>query len=163
MTAYTPPLAPKVPGKTKIKVLLGVAFVAVALASCGVGAAMGSGPTKTVTVAGTPGPAQTVTVFATATVEAPAPVKAAVPTKAAPAPKPSFDDQGGDVTVIVGEDVPSGVWTVHGAPSDCYWKITKDGHPEDIVNNNIGGGTQRVTLKKGQDFESSGCGIWKKS
>lgn len=158
----TPP-APRRGMKTRL--LLVGAGVGIAVVSCLIGAAIGSSSstTKTVTVAGSPGPAQTVTVFATATVQAPAPVQAAAPTKPTPKPAPTFDDQGEDVTAIVGEDIPAGVWTVHGAPADCYWKITKDAQPDDIIDNNIGGGTQRVTLKKGQDFESQGCGVWKKS
>jgi len=153
MTAYTPQPAPKVPGKTKVRVLLGVAFAVVALTSCSVGAAMG-GTTKTVTVAGSPGPAQTVTVFATATVEAAPAVKAAAPTKA-PVAKAIIPD---GYEVVVGDDVPAGTYEARSTSDVCYWEIDKHG-TSDIVDNDLGKlGHITVTLKKGEDFASHDCG-----
>jgi hypothetical protein len=157
MTAYTPQPAPKVPGKTKVRVLLGVAGVAIALASCGVGAAMGSGPTKTVTAAAVPGPTHTVTVFATATVEAAPAVKPA-PTKA-PVVKPVIPD---GYEVAVGDDVPAGTYSARSTSDMCYWEIDRHG-TSDIVDNDIGKlGHITVTLKKGQDFASHDCGDFTK-
>lgn len=157
---YPPPARRK-----NARILMVFAFVLVALVSCGIGAALGSSSSSTsTTTAARPAVTETVTaapqnIIQTVT----AAPKATAPAKPVPTPSPSLDDQGGDITAIVGEDIPAGVWTVHGAPSECYWKISRDGHPESIIDNNIGGGTQRVTLRKGQDFESQGCGVWKKS
>lgn len=68
-----------------------------------------------------------------------------------------------DGTWTVGEDIPAGTYKVTGAPSNCYWGIYKSGTNQDqIINNHIGGGNLRVTLKVGQDFETKRCGTWVK-
>lgn len=79
---------------------------------------------------------------------------------AAPAkPANSIDDG----TWTVGEDFPAGTYKTTGSGEDCYWSIYKSGtNQSDIVNNHIGGGNLRVTLKKGQDFETARCGTWTK-
>lgn len=79
---------------------------------------------------------------------------------AAPAkPANSIDDG----TWTVGEDIPAGTYKTTGSGETCYWSITKSGsNGDDIINNHIGGGNLRVTLKKGQDFETARCGTWTK-
>ncbi|GAB3847318.1 hypothetical protein GCM10029963_28580 [Micromonospora andamanensis] len=72
-----------------------------------------------------------------------------------------------DGTWTVGSDVPAGTYRVVekiGADSLCYWSITKTGsNGENIIKNDLGAkGLPRVTLKKGQDFETSDCGVWQK-
>lgn len=68
-----------------------------------------------------------------------------------------------DGTWTVGEDFPAGTYKTVNSSADCYWAITKTGsNGSDIVNNHIGGGNLRVTLKAGQDFETQRCGTWTK-
>jgi hypothetical protein len=68
-----------------------------------------------------------------------------------------------DGTWTVAEDFPAGTYKTTGSGADCYWSITKSGsNGDDIINNHIGGGNLRVTLKKGQDFETDRCGTWTK-
>lgn len=68
-----------------------------------------------------------------------------------------------DGTWTVAEDVPAGTYKTTGSGADCYWSLTKSGsNGDDIINNHIGGGNLRVTLKKGQDFETDRCGTWTK-
>lgn len=47
---------------------------------------------------------------------------------------------------------------------DCYWAVLASGtNGADIVENGTpGGGFPVVTVKEGQDFESSRCGSWEK-
>lgn len=70
-----------------------------------------------------------------------------------------------DGTWTVGVDVKPGVYrTAEAVSSDCYWGIYRSGtNGEDIIANDIpGGGRPQVTLKSGQDFNSSRCGQWVK-
>jgi hypothetical protein len=87
--------------------------------------------------------------------------KAADPPKPPPAAKPTIEDG----VWTVGEDIPAGTYKVTEKISGmCYWAITKSGtNGSDIIDNDIpSGGLPRVTIKKGQDFETNGCGTWKK-
>lgn len=164
---YPPYQAPPPPTPdrraTNRKILLVAAFAVTALASCAVGAAVGSSSAKTPAAAAAP--VRTDTVYVTNTVTAPAagPTATAAPatTKAPPAapkPKPTIDDG----KVVVGDDIPAGTYEVRGAPSDCYYEITRHG-TSDIVDNSFGtGGHLTVVLKKGQDFETERCGTWTK-
>lgn len=91
---------------------------------------------------------------------------AAVPTPSAKlAAKPAATIEDGVWTV--GDDVPAGTYKVTAAltaGAGCYWKITKTGtNGSDIIDNALPkGGLPRVTLKKGQDFETKRCGTWRK-
>jgi hypothetical protein len=108
------------------------------------------GPTVTVTV---PAPAVTVTVTKTLIQEAPAPVSGG---------SGSTIDDG---VWTVGTDIKAGTYKVTEAVSgSCYWAITKTGsNGSNIIENDIvEGGRPQVTLKRGQDFESSDCGTWSK-
>lgn len=66
---------------------------------------------------------------------------------------------------IVGEDIKAGTYktTEPVTSTMCYWAITTSGsNGDDILSNDFGmAGNHTVTLKKGQDFESSNCGSWK--
>lgn len=68
---------------------------------------------------------------------------------------------------VVGEDIKAGTYkTTEPVTSDrCYWAITRSGsNGDDIHSNDFGTqGNHTVTLKKGQDFESTECGSWKLS
>lgn len=66
----------------------------------------------------------------------------------------------------VGDDFPAGTYKVRDALTEmCYWGIYKSGtNQATIVDNDIvTGGKPTVTLKRGQDFKSSGCGTWVKT
>lgn len=88
--------------------------------------------------------------------------KAEAPPKPAPAAKPTIEDG----IWTVGEDIPAGTYKVTAKVNgmDCYWSITKSGtNGSDIIDNALPtGGLPKVTLKKGQDFETNRCGTWKK-
>lgn len=67
----------------------------------------------------------------------------------------------------VAEDIPAGTYKVTAPiPADalCYWGIYKAGtNKRDIIANDIPqGGQPKVTLKAGQEFETTGCGAWTK-
>lgn len=82
----------------------------------------------------------------------------AKPSPAAPA-VPTITDG----TWTVGEDFPAGSYRTTGSGPDCYWSIYKSGtNQSDIIDNHIGAGNLRVTLKAGQDFETERCGTWTK-
>jgi hypothetical protein len=157
--------------KRKVKPLHLVAYPATALVCMIWGSALASGAsspvsatpavTTTVTAPGIPGPEVTVTA-PPVTVTA-APPKAVAPPKPKPKPKPVVTIDEGDW--VVGEDIPAGTYKVRDAISgSCYWGIYRSGtNHDDIINNDIvTGGRPKVTLRKGQDFTNSGCGIWVK-
>lgn len=62
----------------------------------------------------------------------------------------------------VGTDIKPGRYRTDVAVSDCYWAITRGGSNGDdiLANDNVSGGRPSVTLKRGQEFKSSGCGDW---
>lgn len=104
--------------------------------------------TTKATVTAGPTPTSTVTVKATVTAAPPAP-KAAI----------------SDGTWTVGEDIKAGTYkTIDAVEEGCYWAITKAGtNGDDIISNDLpSGGHPKVTLKKGQVFESGDCGDWKR-
>ncbi|WP_090790786.1 excalibur calcium-binding domain-containing protein [Asanoa ishikariensis] len=95
-----------------------------------------------------------------AATQAPAlpPVK---PAKPAPKPAPTIEDG----IWTVGEDIPAGTYKVTEPISgSCYWAILKSGtNGSDIIENDLpSGGLPRVTINRGQDFKTNGCGTWKK-
>lgn len=71
----------------------------------------------------------------------------------------------GDGQYLVGEDIKPGTYKTAGADSfSCYWARLKNASGElgsIIANDNIKGQT-RVTLKKGEYFETKGCQDWKR-
>lgn len=84
--------------------------------------------------------------------------------KAAPSGGPASSTATiGDGTWLVGEDMAAGQWKTSGqVEAGCYWQISKAGtNGNDIIaNDNVSGGVARVTVKKGQEFKSDGCGDW---
>jgi len=89
------------------------------------------------------------------------PAKPAKPAKPAAA---TVDDG----TWTVGDDIPAGTYKVNqpiASGSLCYWAITKTGsNGGDIVANDLpSGGRPSVVVKRGQDFETNGCGTWTKT
>ncbi|MFF5980863.1 hypothetical protein ACFY78_18660 [Streptomyces olindensis] len=66
-------------------------------------------------------------------------------------------------TYLVGEDVKAGSYKTSG-PSDgmCYWARNSDdsGELKAIIANDILKGPGRVTLNKGEIFETNGCDTW---
>lgn len=96
---------------------------------------------------------------------------AAPSTAASPAPPPvtvaaaPVVPSVGEGSWTVGEDLPAGIYKVTGAPKECYWAIYTSGQNQSfdaLIDNHLGGGNLRVTLKAGQDFETKRCGTWVK-
>mgnify|MGYP000854431277 CR=1 FL=1 len=72
----------------------------------------------------------------------------------------------GDGQYLVGEDIKPGTYKTAGTARDypCYWARLKDASGElsaIITNDNITGPT-RVTVKKGEYFETKGCREWRR-
>jgi hypothetical protein len=162
-TSYRPGATPPAGGQPKprrsvpllIALLGGAGLV---LVSCLGGVAVGSaGSTTKQMVSFKPSPYPMVsTVTVTKTIE----VKPAAPA-APPPPPPAATIATG--TWTVGEDFPAGTYKTTGAGEDCYWKISKGGsNGSDIIENHVGGGNLRVTLKASQEFTSERCGLWTK-
>ncbi|UFU03768.1 hypothetical protein LQF12_03925 [Ruania suaedae] len=66
-------------------------------------------------------------------------------------------------TWTVGVDIAPGTYrTTDAVSGTCYWGIFRSGtNKDDIIQNDIvSGGRPTVTLREGQDFESSRCGTW---
>ncbi|WCN07386.1 hypothetical protein [Streptomyces sp. M92] len=134
------------------------------------GTAEASGPVPAVTVTETapagkgadaPEPAVTVTETVKETVTAkPKPTKK-------PGPPASFD---GDGQYLVGEDIQAGTYKTAGPQDDsiipnCYWARLKDasGEFDAIIANDNLKGQGRVTLNKGEYFQTNGCQKWEKA
>jgi len=69
----------------------------------------------------------------------------------------------GEGTYLVGEDVKAGSYKTAGPTSDmCYWARRSDdsGELDAIIANDIVKGPGRVTLKKGEFFETNSCETW---
>lgn len=105
----------------------------------------------------------------TETVETPGPARTTVTlppvtkTVIAQPPAPKADIEEG--VWVVGEDIKAGTYrTIDEVSDGCYWKISRSGtNGDDIISNDLPtGGRPRVTLKKGQDFQTSDCGSWTK-
>ena len=92
-------------------------------------------------------------------VTAPAAAEAGPADKAAPEPA-SLIEEG---TWVVGEDFPAGTYrTTARVAEGCYWQVSRGGsNGQDILANAIEtGGRPRVRLRRGQEFETAGCGAW---
>jgi hypothetical protein len=81
-------------------------------------------------------------------------------TTAEPPDLPTVMDDG---TWEVGEDVQSGTYQAPGG-NDCYWARLKHGDdsPGGVIQKNLGGGPQTITVHQKEDLQTLGCGIWKK-
>ncbi|MGW8792964.1 hypothetical protein ACWGND_20955 [Streptomyces althioticus] len=147
---------------------------ATALVALVIGAGIGGG--------GEPGgkadsaaPAPAVTVTETAPAEDGAPEPAATVTeKVTVSPKPAKKPGAattveGDGQYLVGEDMQAGTYKTAGPEKgsiieNCYWARTKDasGEFEAIIANDNLQGQGRVTVNKGEYFETNGCQEWTK-
>lgn len=158
MSYPQPPMPPK-PRRSVNDIVITAA--AALIVGGAIGFVAGKSTVAPIDLAANPVPAVTVTEkVSTVITVGPTPpaAKPATTPPPAPKPKPTIDDG----KVVVGDDIPAGVYEVRGAPSDCYYEITKHG-TSDIIDNSFGtGGHLTVTLKVGQDFETEGCGIWTK-
>lgn len=135
-----------------------VAFTVAAACICGVAVATSSGDKKPGAPAATASAGQATA----ATTQAAPPTTPAQPTAVAAPANPTITDG----TWTVGEDFPAGTYKTTGAGSNCYWAIYKSGQNQSfdaMVDNHLGGGNLRVTLKAGQDFETKRCGTWAKA
>ena len=136
----------------------GIMFAGLVLACCGgfvIGSSGGDTDPQVIT---TPTPVKVIEYLPVPST-APAATSAApaAPTKAAPA----TIEEG---TWTVGEDFPAGTYKLQTAvTSTCYWGIYQSGTNQGTIieNDIVTGGRPTVTLKRGQDFESS-CGTWVK-
>jgi hypothetical protein len=119
--------------------------------------ASGPQPTVTVTVPGEPGAEVTVTA-PPVTVTKPAP-----PAKTE-APKPAAvpDTITEDGTYIVGKEIQAGTYAAT-CDEFGYWARLRNGG-DDIIDNNLvaDGGRMKVTVRKGEWFETRNCGEWKR-
>ncbi|WP_051803960.1 hypothetical protein [Streptomyces sp. NRRL S-474] len=118
-----------------------------------------------------PAPAATVTETVSAEAGEPEPApKATEKGKATPKPAeksgPATTVEG-DGQYLVGEDMQAGTYKTAGPDKDgiidnCYWARTKDasGEFEAIIANDNLEGQGRVTVNKGEYFETNGCQEW---
>ena len=149
---------------------------ATALVALVIGTMIGSGGGSTGTAnSGQPVPAVTVTKSARAAAPEPAAtvtVKATekVTVKPKPTKKPGLPTTiGGDGQYLAGEDIKPGTYKTAGPEDDnfglgCYWARLKNSSGEFsaiIANGNITG-QSRVTVRKGEYFETKGCLKWKR-
>ncbi|MEV4074170.1 hypothetical protein ACGFJC_46625 [Nonomuraea fuscirosea] len=157
-----PPAAPAVrPARPGGRVLAhGVTAIVSLIIGVGIGAAGDGGtsasPRPLVTVTET---TQTESVPATAETITTDPVAAP---GAESGPQTAFS---GDGQYLVGEDIKPGTYKTGGADGgNCYWARLKDasGEFDAIIANNNTKGQSRVTVKKGEHFETNGCQDWKR-
>lgn len=73
----------------------------------------------------------------------------------------------GEGQYLVGEDIPAGTYKTKGALDSilpyCYWARRKDASGEldaIIASNGFDNGPGRVTVKRGEIFETNGCHDW---
>ncbi len=120
-------------------------------------------------------PAPAVTVTETAPAEDGAPEPAATITeKVMVTPKPAKEPGSattveGDGQYLVGDDMQAGTYKTAGPEKgsiieSCYWARTNDasGEFEAIIANDNLQGQGRVTVNKGEYFETNGCREWTK-
>lgn len=137
------------------------------------GAAIGGNGESDDTTASSARPAPAVTVTKTADAAAPEPA-ATVTQKVTVTPKPAKKPGppttiDGDGQYLVGDDIQAGTYKTSGPEDDafgfgCYWARLKNASGElgaIIANDNITG-QARVTVHKGEYFETKGCQKWGK-
>ncbi|MFD3696226.1 hypothetical protein ACFWUZ_08685 [Streptomyces sp. NPDC058646] len=127
-------------------------------------------PTVTVTVTVTATPELTHQQILDATAEILASASAGSAPSASPSPAPAGPAGParsiGPGTYLVGEDVAAGTYKTPGPSSssipNCYWARNKNdsGEFSAIIANGNPEGPTRVTVKKGEVFETSGCEAW---
>ncbi|HEX5566740.1 MAG TPA: hypothetical protein VFY14_07410 [Streptomyces sp.] len=163
------PMRPK-PSRRKAWLTHGAtAFVAL-MVGTGIGSSEDSGGTDS---SAAPAPAVTVTKTAAPGGGKPEPTatvteKVTVTPKPAKKPGPATTVEG-EGQYLVGEDMQAGTYKTVGPAKggfieNCYWARTKDASGEFgaiIANENLQG-QGRVTVNKGEYFESKGCQEWTK-
>ncbi|MFE2225866.1 hypothetical protein [Streptomyces kronopolitis] len=133
----------------------------------GLGAAVGGGGTDGKKAEAKPAPTVTVTYTAKPVpASADKPGKAAAPAEKAAAEGP--ETAVGQGSYLVGEDIAAGTYKTAGPTASdiplCYWARAKDSSGEvgSIIANGTPEGPSRVTVNKGETFETNGCKQWKK-
>jgi hypothetical protein len=146
---YSQPIRSK-PKRRWPWVLIGLAVLLV-LGCVGMGAILaGAGPSN-----------NGIDVYDTPSIQA-VPNTGARPTVAKPKPEQTIRE--GDW--VVGEDVPPGRYRTPGAKKSiitlCTWTVApnEDAEPQDFGTSDKTDEPGRVTLKKGNVFETSGCQDW---
>ncbi|MET7797894.1 hypothetical protein [Streptomyces decoyicus] len=164
---FAPPQVAEPPKKNHaaLKIAVGVVCAGIVF---GLGAAVGSGNDGGKKTEAKPGPTVTVTVTAkTAKARAEKSKSGAKPVERAEAPA-APDATVGQGSYLVGEDIAAGTYKTGGpAASDvplCYWARAKDssGEMDSIIANGTPQGPARVTVNKGETFETNGCKEWTK-
>ncbi|MGW7056050.1 hypothetical protein [Streptomyces sp. NPDC054887] len=162
------PGAPKKASRRKAWLTYGATALVSLLIGAGIG---GQGESGAKAAPGSTGasPAPAVTVTETAEAEAaPAVTETVVETVTA---EPEETEEAGPATSVsgegeylVGEDVKAGTYKSAGPSGDfgCYWARLKDasGEFEAIIANNNLSGPGRVTLNKGEYFQTKMCQEW---
>lgn len=151
-----PPQAPQPPPRqAKVKKTKKWPWVLGLILAFGLGAAVGS--------AGKTTPASSSAAPTTVTVAAPVggAVAPAQPPAAPAEPKTDF----GDGTYLVGTDIAVGSYKSNGpregGVGQCYWARLKDDSGSNIIANGFGAGATRVTVKKGEYLQVTGCDFTK--
>ncbi|WP_051745248.1 hypothetical protein [Streptomyces yerevanensis] len=174
--AVPPPLPPQPPVQKPSRRKAWLTHGATAFGALIFGAAIG-GSGESGSAADSTRPAPAVTVTKTADAPAPEPAvtvtetaKETVTAKPKPTKKPGPPDAiNGDGQYLVGEDIQAGTYKTAGPENDnfglgCYWARNKNASGEFgaiIANDNITG-QSRVTVNKGEYFETKGCLKWEK-
>lgn len=149
--APAPPRAPKAKKPRRWPWILGI------LAAFGLGAAVGGAGGST-----PPAPAAA---SASAVATAPGHSTAAPPATTEPAAPAGPKTEFGDGTYLVGTDVAVGSYKSSGprpgGVGQCYWARLRDDSGTNIIANNLGAGATRVTVKKGEYLQVTGCDFTK--
>lgn len=164
-----PPVpSPRKPSRAKAWVTHGAVACVALLIGAGIGSSGEADADSRTGTSAKPGP--TVTATATETAKAaPAPtvtktVKAKPKKTKEAGPASTFS---GDGEYLVGEDIAAGTYKTAGGDGSfgCYWARLKDasGEFDAIIANNNLDGPGRVTLNKGEYFQTKRCQEWKKA
>lgn len=165
-SAQPPPPPMKQPRTDKAKIiLLGALGLVIGLVFFGSCVNLLSGNDNSST---TPSPTATVTVTEVAEPDATEGfTEAPTPKKTAP-PKPTIESTMSEGTYEIGVDAQAGRYktVVPSDSSNCYWERLKDdrgGLNSIIANENLDAGARAsITVRKGEFFNSSDCGTWKR-
>lgn len=174
--AMSPPVPPQPPVQKPSRRKAWLTHGATAFIALIFGAAIGgNGESSSATDSARPAPAVTVTKTAGARAPKPAATVTKTPKKTATAkPKPTKkpgppDTIEGDGQYLVGEDIQAGTYKTAGPENDnfglgCYWARTKNasGEMEAIIANDNITGQSRVTVNRGEYFETKGCLKWER-
>lgn len=163
---HSAPAAPQPPRRGRSWLTYGATALVALLVGVGIGS---SGDAKTENTSALPQPTVTVTAKAK-----PAPTVTVTETIAAEVRQTTQEPEttgpattmAGDGQYLVGEDIKPGTYKTAGTASvvSCYWARLKNASGElsaIIANDNITGPT-RVTLNKGEYFETKRCQPWKR-